>query len=145
MKTLNYVKKYYVSHCMDGRDINRLAQFVPNEDLEAFGFKVTDEDRTHLEWTRENILGYLESDLAFGFEKALDKRGLSASFMVDVVMMWNWILQEGLEDFDQENNYAQYGLPIFKATALKYGFPNPIGDKAGTEFEFSSEGEYSHV
>jgi hypothetical protein len=48
--------------------------------------------------------------------------------------MWNWILDEGLEDFD---DYAQYGLPLFKATAVKYGFENPIGDDYGNEYKYS--------
>lgn len=33
------------------------------------------------EWTRENILEQLKSDVEFGFEKALDQRGISASLM----------------------------------------------------------------
>lgn len=58
------------------------------------------------------------------------QRGISSSLMADVVMMWNWILEDGLEDFDE---YPMYGLPIFKATAIKYGFENPIGDDTGSE------------
>lgn len=56
--------------------------------------------------------------------------------MYECVAMWNWILEEGLENFD---SYAQYGLPLFKATAVKYGFDNPIGDMRGDEYIFSSE------
>ena len=36
----------------------------------------------------------------------------------------------GLENFDE---YPMYGLPIFKATAIKYGFENPIGEDSGSE------------
>lgn len=50
-----------------------------------------------------------------------------------VVCMWNWVLEEGLEDFDE---YENYGLPTFKATALKYGFDNPIGNDSGTEEKY---------
>lgn len=32
-----------------------------------------------------------------------------------------------------------YGLPIFKATAVKYGFENPIGDDSGPEAEYNCE------
>lgn len=32
-----------------------------------------------IQWTRENILEQLKSDVEFGFEKALDQRGISAS------------------------------------------------------------------
>lgn len=64
-------------------------------------------------------------------------RRISASFMYSVVKMWNSILEDGLEDFDE---YAQYGLPLLKATALRYGFSNPIGNYSGTEFRYSAEG-----
>jgi len=37
---------------------------------------------------------------------------------------------KGLENFD---DYAMYGLLIFKATAVKYGFENPIGEDTGSE------------
>ena len=58
--------------------------------------------------------------------------------MFEVVKMWNWILEEGLENFS-DNDYAQYGLPLFKATAIKYGFDNPIGTDSGCEFKYSDE------
>jgi len=77
-------------------------------------------------------------DVAFGFEKALDKRGLSSAMMFNVVSFWNWILEEGLEDFS-DDNYAQYGLPLFKATAVKYGWENPIEDDEGNEYKYSQE------
>jgi len=32
-----------------------------------------------------------------------------------------------------------YGLPLFKATAIKYGFPNPIGDDSGSERKYDCE------
>ena len=51
-------------------------------------------------------------------------------------MSWNKVLEEGLEDWD-EDNYRYYGLPLFKATALKYGFDNPIGDDYGDECKYS--------
>ena len=54
--------------------------------------------------------------------------------------MWNWILEEGLEDWD-DDNYAMYGLPLFKATAVKYGFENPIGDDNGDE-SYYDESDY---
>ena len=64
-------------------------------------------------YTRENILEALQSDVAFGFEKALDKRGLSSGMMFEVVKMWNWILNEDDELANWgDDNYAMYGLPI---------------------------------
>jgi len=127
------------SACLDGRDMSRLASFIPESDLKKFGLELKEEfvgKHEHKAWTRENILAQLKEDVAFGFEKALDKRGLSSGLMYAVVRMWNFVLEEGLEDFDK---YAQYGLPLFKATAEKYGFPNPISSDAGDEPEYESD------
>jgi len=137
MKTLQQVKELYKSNTIDGRDFKRLVQFIPESDLKDFGLELKDEfvgKHEHKEFTKENILIQLKEDVEFGFEKALNQRGLSSSMMAEVVKMWNWILEEGLEDFDE---YPMYGLPIFKATALKYGFDNPIGNDAGSEESYN--------
>lgn len=85
--------------------------------------------------TRENVLAQLASDLDFGFEKALNQRGISSGLMYEVVKMWMWVLDDDLQHFD---GYAQYGLPFFKAVAIKYGFPNPIGDDRGDEEKYAA-------
>ncbi len=139
MKTLEQIKEQYKSKALDGRDLHRLMDFIPEEDLPLFGLELKDEFKgthEHTELTKEAVLEHLQGDVAFGFKKALDQRGISAGLMYEVVSMWNWILEEGLESFD---DYAQYGLPLFKATAKKYGFPNPIGEKAGNEREFACD------
>ena len=139
MKTLDQVRDMWKSKTLDGRDISRLAQFIPEEKLQEFGLELKPEyvgKHEHIEFNKENVLKRLESDVEFGFRKALGQRGISAGLMFEVVMMWNWILEEGLEDFS-ESNYAQYGLPLFKATADKYGFNNPIGDDNGDEYKYS--------
>lgn len=133
MKTLAQVKEQYKSNTLDGRDLYRLMQFIPESELKDFGLELKPEyvgTHKHIDFTRENVLIQLEKDVEFGFEKALNQRGISAGMMAEVVMMWNWVLEEGLEDFD---DYPMYGLPIFKATAVKYGFDNPIGDDTGCE------------
>lgn len=146
MKTLEYIAENRKSQCLDGRDFYRLAQFIPFDMLPKFGIKPSDEWNDREKWdanvkpfTRENILKQLEKDVSFGFEKALNMRGISSGLMYEVVKMWNWILEEGLEDFD---DYPNYGLPLFKATAVKYGFENPIGDDTGSEdeYEYNEEG-----
>jgi hypothetical protein len=114
-------------------------QFIPEDKLKDVGVTLKDEfvgKHVPIEYTRENVLAQLAKDVEFGFEKALNRRGISSSLMYSVVSMWNWILEEGLEDFD---DYPQYGLPLFKATAVKYGFTNPIGDDTGAEYEYSEE------
>jgi hypothetical protein len=137
MKTLQQVKEMYKSQTIDGRDLSRLMQFIPEEELKYFGLELKDEyvgKHKHIEFTKENVLIQLAKDVDFGFEKALNQRGISAGLMAEVVQMWNWILEEGLEDFD---DYPMYGLPIFKATAVKYGFENPIGEDTGSERSYN--------
>lgn len=141
MKTLDQIAQEYKSQTFDGRDLYRLAQFVPEERLSEFGLALNPDCEDNIEhkvveFTRENVLKQLKKDVEFGFEKALGQRGISSSMMYQVVSMWNWILEEGLEDFD---DYAQYGLPLFKATAVKYGFDNPIGDDYGDEDKYSCD------
>ena len=139
MKTLEQIKYINKSKTIDGRDLNRLAQFIPEEQLKDFGL-ILREGEIHkaIPYTRENVLSQLEKDVDFGFEKALDQRGISSSLMFNVVKMWNWILEEGLEDWP-DDNYAQYGLPLFKETAIKYGFPDQIEGKDGNEYEFACD------
>lgn len=137
MKTLQQVKEIYKSKTFDGRDLSRLAQFIPESELKDFGLELKEDyvgKHKHIEFTKENILIQLKCDVEFGFEKALNKRGISSGLMAEVVQMWNWILEDGLEDFDE---YPMYGLPIFKATALKYGFENPIGEDTGDEDKYN--------
>lgn len=137
MKTLDHIKEYN-SKTLDGRDLIRLVKYLPEDCLEKLGIELKDEFKGNhmpVEFTREAVLEDLKGDVEFAFEKALNQRGLSASMMYEVVSMWNWILEEGLEDFD---DYAQYGLPLFKATALKYGFDNPIGDDSGSENKYAA-------
>lgn len=132
---------------MDYRDIKRLGQFISKEQLNDFNLALKDpkDYQTHINipFTKENILRQLEEDVAFGFEKALGCRGISSLFMYNVVQMWNWILEE--EDLENFDEYEYYGLPLFKATALKYRFPNPIGTDSGHEERYYATGENSNV
>lgn len=139
-EVLAAVKAGRKSECLDGRDYQRLLAWFPQEEVETFGFKLKEDakDKTFepKEWSEQAILEQLEEDVAFGFQKALDKRGISASFMHSVVEMWLWVLND--EEF-KDLDYAQYGLPLLKAVAVKYGFPNPIGADAGTESQYESD------
>jgi hypothetical protein len=132
------VKSGRESECLDGRDYGRMVDFFDVEDWPVFGFKVSDgadvSGREAKEFTRENILQQLKSDVEFGFEKALNQRGLSSGMMYSVVKMWMWVLEDELQHMD---DYAQYGLPLFKQVAEKYGFENPIGPDSGSEHKYS--------
>lgn len=129
------------SDCLDGRDYGRLIDFFPVEQWEVFNFKVKKGAEAEVPdprpWTEEEIRKQLQVDVEFGFEKALNCRGISSSFMHSVVKMWMWILEDPLQDCE---DYAQYGLPLFKAVAVKYGFANPIGDDDGDERKYTEEG-----
>lgn len=125
------------SKCLDGRDHVRLAKFFEEEYLDELGVSLLDgATKTVIEWNRDNIVEQLRVDVEFGFEKALGKRGISASLMNDVIKQWLWILEDPLQHND---NYTQYGLPLFKAVAIKYGFPNPIGTDRGDEDKYASD------
>jgi len=137
MKNLNDIVENYEKDewdvFLDDRFGSRLCQFLTDEQVEKIGFVIKEEykgKRQIKEWTRENILAQLKEDVDFGFEKALDKRGISSNLMFEVVKRWNKVLEEGLENYD---SYEMYGLPLFKATAVKYGWKNPIGDDTGSE------------
>ena len=139
MKTLDDVIRGYRSATIDGRDLTRLAMFIPAERLPELDMELKPGvEHTPEDFTRENVLKQLKEDVAFGFKKALDQRALSAGLMHQVVGMWNWILEEGLQDFS-DDKYAYYGLPLFRATAVKYGFPNPIGDDNGDEDKYREQ------
>lgn len=83
MKTLEQLKEL-TSKCLDGRDFNRLAKFVPYSMIKDFGMEPNEEydneekwNSTVVEFTRENVLKQLEEDVRFGFEKALNQNGTS--------------------------------------------------------------------
>lgn len=89
MKTLEQLKEL-ASRCLDGRDFNRLAKFIPYNMIKDFGMEPNEEynneerwNSTVVEFTRENVLKQLEEDVRFGFEKALNQRGISASLMFE--------------------------------------------------------------
>lgn len=135
----NIVSGMVVSECIDSRDFARLTRFFEATHYEKLGFKAREgiAETEPVEWTEENFLSELRNDLEFAFEKALDKRGLSANSMYHVVLMWLWILEDPLcVESDREDHYSQYGLPLLKAVAVKYGFPNPIGDDEGNEEKY---------
>ena len=134
-QVLEAVKSGRKSECIDHRDYSRLCDFFPPEQWHLLGFKPNGEEIPPVvPLTIQNVIDQLRGDVAFGFEKALDKRGISSSLMYETVKMWMWVLEDPLQDFD---SYAMYGLPLFKAVAVKYGFPNPIGDDEGSEEEYN--------
>lgn len=144
MKTIEEILSYK-SQTLDGRDLGRLAEFMTVEQLSQVGITLDpDEKWVVQEYTRDSVLDLLKRDLAFAFEKALNQRGISAGMMFSVVKMWMWVLDEHEDLINwSDDNYAQYGLPLLKAVAIRYGLDNPIGDDNGDEVQYSSGyGEY---
>ena len=140
MKTLKQLYDYPGGeNCnfIDSRDKLRLLDFIPVQDWEKFGFKPTPNavDTKPIKFTLGNVLKALERDLAFAFEKALNKRGISSNLMYDVIKMWMWVLDD---DLYNHTNYTYYGLPLYKKVAIKYNFNNPIGEDFGNEFKYSN-------
>lgn len=138
-RVIQEIKAGRKAAAFDGRDFMRLAVFFPASDLDTFGCAMKEgmkpEDKQVLDLTRENVIEVLSEDLSFAFEKALHKRGLSANAMYGVIITWLWVLDDPLQDFPE---YAHYGLPLFRAVALKYGLPNPIGEDAGNEDKYAA-------
>lgn len=114
---------------------HRLCQFLTIEQAKSIGWEIQEPNWTPQKFTKKNIISQLRMDVAFGFKKALNKRGISASMMYEVVRGWLTILEDPLKDFD---NYPMYGLPLFKAVAIKFGFDNPIGEDDGSEDKYGN-------
>lgn len=122
MKTINEILEDYDEYetALDDRFGLRLVQFLTVEQAEKIGFIFKEEYKElHMpkEWTEENIIAQLKEDVLFGWEKACNQRGISSSLMYEVVKTWCKVLENGLENF---NDYAPYGMPLFKAVADKY-------------------------
>lgn len=113
----------------------RLRQFLTVEQAKSIDWEVSKQYHKTIEFTKQNVLKQLESDVAFGFKKALEKNLLISKLMFDVVKEWLFILEDPLKDFD---DYSMYGLPLFKAVAVKYGFDNPIEEDDGSKDKYGN-------
>lgn len=113
----------------------RLRQFLTVEQAKSIDWEVLKQYHNPIEFTKQNVIKQLESDVAFGFKKALEKNLLISKLMFDVVKEWLFILEDPLKDFD---DYSMYGLPLFKAVAVKYGFNNPIGEDDGSKDKYGN-------
>lgn len=138
MKTLDQIRDLNAAGRADEFFLARLAQFIPEDQLAGFGLQLEEEymgGHVHMEYTRQAVLNQLEREVEAGFEKALAKRGPSSFISFRAVLLWNWVLEDGLQNWPMAD-YAVFGLPLFKATAEKYGFDNPIGDDTGAESHY---------
>lgn len=142
-QVLEMAKKGRLAEAPDRRDYRRLTMYAPLERWEDLGFKAPDPSKVppRKEWTEANVLADFQVDVAFGFARALDARSntkaaWTARGMWCCVRMWLFILQDPLWNCDREADFDFYGLPLFKAVAVKFGWPNPIGEDTGREAKY---------
>lgn len=125
MKTLDYVKnhigEFEEDYIFDRRFTKRFIDFLPVEEWEQFGFGYRGEDPyVPKEWTEENILAQLKRDVEFGYQKAINERGISSALMCLVVRAWCKVLENGLELDDDDTGY--YSINQFTSVAEHYGW-----------------------
>lgn len=124
MKSLEYVKnnidEFEKDDFVDRRFTRRFLQFIPTDEWETFGFRYTGtEPYVPKEWTEENILAQLMDDVEFGYEKAMNERGISSELMAMVVEAWCNVLENGL---DLDGNDGPYHIRQFTTVAKHYGW-----------------------
>lgn len=128
MKSLEYVKKHISefeeNDFLDARWTKRFLGFIPVSEWEKYGFRCTvnPDDIQTKEWTEENILAQLKQDVEFGYEKAIDGRGISSELMAMVVNAWCKVLENGL-NLDGDDGW--YHIKQFTAVAKHYGWELP--------------------
>lgn len=124
MVELNYVKEHIdefeEDNFIDRRFTKRFIDFLPTSEWENFGFRYTgEEELVPKEWTEENVLAQLKEDVEFGYEKAVNERGISSELMAMVVNAWCKILQNGL---NLDGNDGWYHMEQFTTVAKHYGW-----------------------
>lgn len=124
MKSLDYVKnhidEFEKDNFVDRRFTRRFLQFIPTDEWETFGFRYTGtEPYVPKEWTKENIRAQLREDVEFGYEKAINERGISSELMAMVVEAWCNVLENGL---DLDGNDGPYHIRQFTTVAKHYGW-----------------------
>ncbi len=125
MKSLEYVKthinEFEEDDFLDMRWTKRFLDFIPVSEWEEYGFKYNGnpDEVVVKEWTEENILAQLKSDVEFGYEKAMDERGISSKLMAMVVNAWCKVLENGL-NLDGDDGW--YHVDQFTTVAEHYGW-----------------------
>lgn len=124
MKSLDYVKKHFSEfekdEWLDRRFTKRFLDFIPVEEWAQYRFSYTgDEPFIPTEWTEKNILSQLKRDTQFGYEKAVDEKGISSELMAMVVNAWCKVLENGL---DLNGNDGYYHIKQFTVVAEHYGW-----------------------
>ena len=125
MKSLEYVKthidEFEEDNFFDSRWTKRFLDFIPVSEWEEYGFKYNGnpDELVVKEWTEENILAQLKSDVEFGYEKAMDERGISSELMAMVVNAWCKVLEN---DLNLDGDDGWYHVNQFTTVAEHYGW-----------------------
>lgn len=122
MKTIEEILNNYEDYktIIEDRFGRRLCEFLTQEQAKSIGFALSNENE---EWgeikdfTEDNVIEQLKSDVEFGYEKAMDERGISANLMYEVVRAWLKVL----EDDKEYSDYDDYGKEFFEEVAKNYG------------------------
>jgi len=110
---------------LDHRDINRLLQYLTLDEAKGiFGDNIraetVEEWGERRSWDAKTVTAHIKDSLEFAFEKALNQRGISASLMHTVMIMWMWVIQD--DELVHDSYYSNYGLPYLYRIRDKY-FP----------------------
>lgn len=132
----NHTKKRRDNELIRAEDrlSRRLVKFLTEDQMKELGMELKDEFKGKhkpIPFTAESVLEQLRNDVSFGYEKCTNHRGKSSALMFDVVLDWCKILENELAGWD-ENNYAPYGYPLFKAVNDLYGW-DVVGEKPSVD------------
>ena len=134
MRTTDEIAAWYAAKSEDdllGFTAEAVMEYLSFEQLKPFLKK----DSSLEEWeptplTEESLLERMREYMGIAWEKALGHRGISAGRSVEKMRAWLWILgdDELVAFADDDENYAQYGVPILKRICERYGFSVPAGE-----------------
>jgi len=122
-----------------GFEIGTLMSYLPFKDVPEGLLKegTTEADYNEVRpATDVNVRRDMGNYLGFAIMKALDHKGLSASRSISHYMSWMWLLgdEEAMLWCERDDMYENYGAPILKAIATKYGIePTYDGDPMDKE------------
>ena len=115
-----HIDEFEEDHFIDRRFTKRFINFLPTSEWNKFGFEyISDEEFIPTDWTEENIIAQLKEDTEFGYEKAINGRGISSELMAMVVNTWCKILENGL-NLDGDDGW--YHIKQFTTVAKHYGW-----------------------
>ena len=121
-----------------------LLGYLPFKDAKPF----LKEGATAEEWsikpaTPVNVKKDMGSYIDFAVGKVLGHRGISASRSIAHYQAWLWLLddEEGQGWCEDDGMYQNYGAPVLKAIAEKYGFKMDLTLGEGEMFERMAKGK----